>query len=93
MDELHCNPRMGTFKNSGKKGEDLSIAARTEPSSSRAKNQEEESESYVQNSVFSSRTCLSGKPETTGAALEIMEPRSHGNESGVQRSCRIQAFK
>jgi hypothetical protein len=57
---------------------------------SRAENQEKESESYVQNSVFRSRTCLSGKPETTAAALEIMEPRSHGNESRVQRGCRIQ---
>jgi hypothetical protein len=60
-------------------------------SSSRAKNQEEESESYVQNAVF--RSCLSDKPETTGAALKIMDPRYHGNESGIQKSCRIQTFK
>jgi len=28
MDELRCNPRMGTFKNSGEKGEGLSTPAR-----------------------------------------------------------------
>jgi hypothetical protein len=84
---------MGTFKNSGEKGEGLSTPARKEPSSSGAKNQEVESETYVQNSVFSSRTCFSDKPETTAAALEIMDPCFHGNESGDQRSCRIQTFK
>jgi hypothetical protein len=84
---------MGTFKNSGEKGEGLSTPARKGPSFSRAKNQEEESGTYDQNSVFSSRTCLSGKPETTGAALEIMDPRFHGNESGDQRSSCIQTFK
>src|SRR5580704_4988733 len=89
LDERCCNSRMGAFKNSGEKGEGLPTPARTEPSSSRPKNQEKESESYVQNSVFCSRIRRSGKLESIRRALEILEPRSHGNESGVQRSSRI----
>jgi hypothetical protein len=66
------------------KVEHLNNCRTNRTSSPRAKNQEEESEGYDQISVF--RSCLSVKPETTGAALEMMEPRYHGNESGTQIS-------